>query len=325
MTEPAPRTSLGSWPTPLEPAPRLAATLGLREGDLWIKRDDLTGLGGGGNKVRKLEYTVGAAMASGADTLVTVGAPQSNHARLTASAGARLGLDVVLVFPGKPGTSRSGNLTLDALFGAQVHFAGDADLPQLEETAQGIADRLSHRGARAALIPFGGSNTVGARGYQQAGRELLSQLPALDTAVVALGSGGTMAGLVAALGAGRVLGIHTGAMNHPAAAVATMAGALATPVGADRLRIRTDQIGSGYGRLTDSTAAALELAARTEGIVLDPVYTGRAMAGLVAAVEDGTITAGQTTVFWHTGGLPGLFGHAETIDRYDNALTAFEA
>jgi D-cysteine desulfhydrase len=308
----------------LEPAPRLASALGLGERDLWIKRDDLIGLGAGGNKVRKLEYTVGAALAEGADTLVTVGAPQSNHARLTAAAGARLGLDVVLVFPGERGASRSGNLTLDALFGAQVLWAGDVDLRQLIETARGVADVLRGRGARPALIPFGGSNAAGARGYEQAGRELLSQLPSLDTAVVALGSGGTMAGLVAALGPERVLGVDTGAMAEPESAVAAMASEL-TDLGAIRLRIRADQIGPGYGRLTDSTAAALELAARTEGIVLDPVYTGRAMAGLVAAVADGTIAPGRTTVFWHTGGLAGLFGHAETVARFDTALAGFPA
>ncbi|MEU2618500.1 D-cysteine desulfhydrase family protein [Streptomyces sp. NPDC007157] len=322
---PAPSTSLASWPTPLEGAPRLAAALGLREADLWIKRDDLIGLGAGGNKVRKLEYTVGAALAAGADTLVTVGAPQSNHARLTAAAGAKLGLDVVLVFPGGPGESRSGNLTLDALFGAQVHWAGDADLQRLVAVAEEVVEVLRRRGARAELIPFGGSSAVGARGYEQAGRELLSQIPSLDLAVVALGSGGTMAGLVAALGADRVLGVDTGAMDDPAAAVAAMAGELTGSAVRDRLRIRSDQVGSGYGRLTESTAAALRLVARTEGIALDPVYTGRAMAGLLAAVRDGTVAAGRTTVFWHTGGLPGLFGHAEAVDRFDRALSVFPA
>ncbi|MGW7426782.1 D-cysteine desulfhydrase family protein [Streptomyces sp. NPDC054813] len=322
---PAPPTSLASWPTPLERAPRLAAALGLRETDLWIKRDDLIGLGAGGNKVRKLEYTVGAALAAGADTLVTVGAPQSNHARLTAAAGAKLGLDVVLVFPGRPGGSRSGNLTLDALFGAQVHWAGDADLRQLVAAAEEVVEILRRRGARPELIPFGGSSTVGARGYVQAGKELLSQVPSLDLAVVALGSGGTMAGLVAALGADRVLGVDTGAMDDPAAAVAAMAGELTGSAVRDRLRIRSDQVGSGYGRLTESTAVALQLVARTEGIALDPVYTGRAMAGLLAAVRDGTITPGRTTVFWHTGGLAGLFGHAEAVDHFDAALPVFPA
>ncbi|MGW2685520.1 pyridoxal-phosphate dependent enzyme [Streptomyces sp. NPDC001414] len=319
----APPTSLAGWPTPLEKAPRLAAALGLREDDLWIKRDDLIGLGGGGNKVRKLEYTVGAALAAGADTLVTVGAPQSNHARLTAAAGARLGLDVVLVFPGRPGASRSGNLVLDALFGARVHWAGDVDLAGLAATAEETVAALRRRGARPELIPFGGSNAVGARGYEQAGRELLAQVPSVDLAVVAVGSGGTMAGLVAALGADRVLGVDTGAMEEPAAAVAAMAGELTGSDVRDRLRIRSDQVGAGYGRLTASTAAALRLAARTEGIVLDPVYTGRALAGLLAAAEEGTVAPGRTTVFWHTGGLPGLFGHAEAVGLLDDSLPVF--
>ncbi|MFF4896552.1 pyridoxal-phosphate dependent enzyme [Streptomyces sp. NPDC001068] len=321
----APLTSLAGWPTPLERAPRLAAALGLRESDLWIKRDDLIGLGAGGNKVRKLEYTVGAALAAGADTLVTVGAPQSNHARLTAAAGARLGLDVVLVFPGGPGGSRSGNLVLDALFGARVHWAGDVGPAGLVAAAEDVVEVLRGRGARPELIPFGGSSAVGARGYEQAGRELLSQVPALDLAVVAVGSGGTMAGLVAALGPDRVLGVDTGAMDEPAAAVAAMAGELTGSKVRDRLRIRGDQVGAGYGRLTEATAAALELAGRTEGIALDPVYTGRAMAGLVAAVEDGSVVPGRTTVFWHTGGLAGLFGHAEAVDRFGGALTEFPA
>lgn len=142
---------------------------------------------------------------------------------------------------------------------------------------------------------------------------------------MALGSGGTMAGLVAALGADRVLGVDTGAMDEPAAAVAAMAGELTGSELRDRLRIRFDQVGSGFSRLTESAAEALQLAARTEGIALDPVYSARAMAGLLAAVKDGTITPGQTTVFWHTGGLPGLFGHAEAVNRFDAALQRFPA
>ncbi|MGW1607746.1 pyridoxal-phosphate dependent enzyme, partial [Streptomyces eurythermus] len=130
-----PPVPLGTFPTPVEPAPRLAAALGLEPDDLWVKRDDLTGPGGGGNKVRKLEWTVGAALAEGADTLVTTGAPQSNHARLTAAAGARLGLDVVLVLRGSPGGSRSGNLALDGLFGARIAWAGEVDRAALDATA----------------------------------------------------------------------------------------------------------------------------------------------------------------------------------------------
>ncbi|MFJ3230839.1 pyridoxal-phosphate dependent enzyme [Streptomyces sp. NPDC086787] len=305
---------LGTFPTPVEAAPRLATALGLGPDDLWIKRDDLTGLGGGGNKIRKLEWTVGAALAEGADTLVTTGAAQSNHARLTASAGARLGLDVVLVLRGLPGGSQSGNLALDGLFGARLAWAGDVDRAGLDAAAAKVCEQLREGGARPALVPFGGSSALGARGYARCGEELRRQVPDLRTAVVALGSGGTMAGLVAALGTDAVLGVDVGALPDPAAAVREFAAPLGTgPVVADRLRVRRDQVGAGYATLTGAAADALRLAARTEGLVLDPVYTGRALAGLAAAVQDGDIRPGERTVFVHTGGLPGLFGHAEAV------------
>ncbi|MEU6462844.1 pyridoxal-phosphate dependent enzyme [Streptomyces sp. NPDC046976] len=309
-----PPVPLGTFPTPLEPAPRLAAALGLDPEDLWVKRDDLTGLGGGGNKIRKLEWTVGAALAEGADTLVTTGAAQSNHARLTAAAAARLGLDVVLVLRGAPGAARSGNLALDGLFGARLAWAGEVDQAGLDAAAAEVCARLRADGKHPALIPFGGSGTLGARGYARCGEELRAQLPGLRTAVVALGSGGTMAGLVAALGTGSVLGVDVGALADPAAAVAAFAAPLTSKeVGAERLRVRRDQVGAGYAALTEPVAEALRLAARTEGIVLDPTYTGRALAGLAAAVRDGDVRPGEKTVFVHTGGLPGLFGHAAAV------------
>ncbi|MCL7490825.1 D-cysteine desulfhydrase family protein [Streptomyces sp. MCA2] len=318
------RAVLGTWPTPLEPAPRLARALGLGPEDLWIKRDDLTGLGGGGNKVRKLEWLCGAAVAEGATTLVTTGAAQSNHARLTAAAGARLGLDVVLVLAGSADSSASGNLALDGLFGATVVWAGEVRGAELAAVAERVAAQLRHRGAVPALIPFGGSSPLGAYGYAECGRELLGQAPDLDTVVVALGSGGTMAGLVDVLGPARVLGVHCGAVDDPAGTVtglvAGLSGAVLAP---EALRLRLDQVGAGYSTLTDASMDALTLAGRTEGIVLDPVYTGRALAGLRAAVQDGTITPGQRTVFLHSGGLPGLFGHAAAVARSQDALTDF--
>ncbi|WP_377272851.1 pyridoxal-phosphate dependent enzyme [Peterkaempfera sp. SMS 1(5)a] len=316
-----PRFLLGSWPTPLEAAPRLSAAVGLAPEDLWIKRDDLGGLGGGGNKVRKLEWTLGRALADGADTLVTTGASQSNHARLTAAAAARAGLSAVLVFPGEPGRSRSGNLALDGLFGARVVWAGDVGLPGLVRTAEQVADRLRSRGARPALIPFGGSSSTGALGYLTGGRELLAQAPGLHTVVLAVGSGGTMAGLVAALGSDRVLGVDCGALPDPVPVIAEMARPLAdAPVAAADLRIRRDQIGEGYGALTESVAQALALAGRTEGIALDPVYTGRALAGLAAAVAEGGILPGRRIVLLHSGGLPGFFGHPAAVDRAEAGL-----
>jgi L-cysteate sulfo-lyase len=308
--------SLGTWPTPLEPAPRLARVLGLNAEDLWIKRDDLTGLGGGGNKVRKLEWICGEALAAGADTLVTCGARQSNHARLTAAAGARLGLDVVLVLAGTESDPGGGNLALEGLLGATVMWAGDEAHEDLGPIASRLVDELRAGGARAALVPYGGSSVLGARGYVECGLELLRQAPDLSTVVCAVGSGGTMAGLVHALGAHRVLGVDCGAVSEPEGAVAELVGGLAGqafPPG--EVRMRRDQIGPGYGELTEGVMAALALAARAEGLILDPIYTGRALAGLIRACEQRDIEPGQRTVLLHSGGLPGLFGHPATISR----------
>lgn len=222
--------SLGTWPTPMEPMPRLARALGLRPQELWIKRDDLTGLAGGGNKIRKLEWTVAAA----------------------------------------------------------------------------LADALRSDGRKPYLIPFGGSSALSIRGYHTAGLEILAQQPEALTVVTAVGSGGTMAGLVTALGPHRVLGVSAGAVTDARAAVATLLRDGGWPV--NELRVDDRHIGAGYATLTDATRHAIELAARTEGIILDPIYSGRAMAGLVAAVRGGEILP-VGVVFVHTGGLPGLFGH----------------
>ena len=319
------RVTLGTWPTPVEPAPRLAAAVGLRPDDLWVKRDDLTGLGAGGGKIRKLEWTVGAALAEGADTLVTTGAPQSNHARLTAAAAARTGLDAVLVFPGVPGGSQSGNLALDGLFGARIAWAGDVGPDGLAAAAALVARQLGQQGRRVAVIPFGGSSGLAARGYAECGRELVGQVPDVRTVVVAVGSGASMAGLVAAVGADRVLGVDTGAIPDPLPTVAGFASEAAdTLVTPDQLTVRRDQVGGGYADYTAQAAAALQLAARTEGLVLDPVYTARALAGLAAAVRDGQVASGEQTVFVHTGGLPGLFGHARAIEQAQHALEQFQ-
>ncbi|RBY98035.1 D-cysteine desulfhydrase family protein [Blastococcus sp. TF02-8] len=321
MTSDARQVRLASWPTPLEPAPRLARAIGLEADDLWLKRDDLVGLGGGGNKVRKLEWIVGAALEDDADVLVTTGAAQSNHARLTAAAGARLGLDVVLVLKGEAGRGSSGNLALDGLLGARVVWAGDTDNAGMADAADQVVADLVRDGRRPALVPFGGSSALGARGYRECADELLAQAPDLRTVVTAAGSGGTMAGLVAGLGDDRVLGVHVGAVADPARTVADLVveltGADCDPHG---LRLRLDQVGGGYATLPEPVVAALATTARTEGVVLDPVYTGRAMAGLVAAVEAGDVRPGERTVFLHTGGLPGLFGSAAAVLRAEAML-----
>ncbi|OPD98445.1 D-cysteine desulfhydrase [Pseudomonas aeruginosa] len=305
------KVQLATWPSPLDPMPRLSASLGLLPTDLWIKRDDLSGLGGGGNKLRKLEYTCAAALEQGAKALVTVGAAQSNHARLTAAAGARLGMEVVLFLNGTPPVDATGNIALDSLLGAKIIWTGDVDGQLLSEKAQDYARSLSKKGKTAAFIPFGGSNATAALGYVDCGSELMAQAPNLCHIVTAVGSGGTMAGLVHALGANRVLGIDTGAVSDPDASVRNLVSALAGKPTNDTLRIRRDQIGTGYGELTKPVKEALQLVARTEGIILDPVYTGRAFAGLMAAVREGTIKPGEQVVFLHSGGLPGFFGHSD--------------
>ena len=306
---------LSSWPTPLEPAPRLAAALGLEPGDLWVKRDDLTSFAGG-NKVRKLEHLVAEAEAAGATVLVTSGGVQSNHARMTAAAAAVRGLSAVLVLSGTPDAARPGNLALDELFGARLVVVEPGQ--DAEERVAAVAAELRAAGEVPAVLPLGGSTPTGARGYLACAAELAEQLPDLDTVVVAVGSGGTMAGLVAGLGAERVLGVDTGAVPDPADRVRALATALGATVG--ELRLRRDQVGEGYGALTPAGAAALTTAARTEGLVLDPVYTGKALAGLAAAVAEGSVQPGRRTVLLHTGGLPGLFGHAHAGELAARAL-----
>jgi L-cysteate sulfo-lyase len=294
--------------------PRLAAWLGMDEGALFCKRDDLTGLGAGGNKVRKLEYICAAAIDNGATTLVTSGRAQSNHARLTAAAARRLGLGCRLVLGGPRPPSAAGNVALEALMGASVTWVGDVDNEELDRLVQAEAAQLTERGERAEVIPLGGSSALGARGYVDCATELLAQIPELDHVVVPLGTGGTMAGLVAALGPERVLGVDVGATTDAAERVRALVGELGFDFPRDSLRIRSDQIGSGYGAVTPGSRVALLEAARSEGIFLDPVYTAKALSGLAAARRDGSIGGGDYTVFVHTGGLPGLFGHSVIED-----------
>ena len=241
---------LSTGPTPLERAPRLSEAIGLGPDDLWIKRDDLIGLGGGGNKVRKLQWSCAEALASGAQTLITSGAPQSNHARLTAAAGARLGLDVVLVLAGErpdPGPL-AGNLALDALFGASIVWTADDDRAALEARMDEVAAELEKAGRRPAVIAYGGSTPLTTNAYLDVADEIRSQGVDPDHVVVAVGSGGTMAGLVRGFDAQRVLGVHCGAVTDPHRAVLALFPAH-DPAPAS-LRIRMDQVGAGYSRVT---------------------------------------------------------------------------
>jgi D-cysteine desulfhydrase family pyridoxal phosphate-dependent enzyme len=303
---------LGVYPTPLQPLPRLTAHLGGPR--LWIKRDDLTGFALGGNKVRKLELFLGEALAKGADVLLTAGGHQSNHARITAAAAARAGLDCVLVLSGGEPTAYTGNLALDTLFGATLRFVrrGAERMPAL----QALAGELRATGRRPLVIPIGGSTPLGARGYVEAARELAPQLRALGLAPRAIvhgsSSGGTQAGLiVGCLAAGiatRVIGISADETRADLGRmVADIAGPLADAIGApappdEAIDVRDEYVGGGYGVPTAASEEARQLFARHEGILLDPTYGAKAAAGLVDLVRRGAFDRHDAVVFWHTGG-----------------------
>lgn len=291
--------------TPLHRLPNLARHLGMDADQLWVKREDLTGLAGGGNKARKLTAIVAHAVDQGCDHLVTGGGAQSNHARMTAAAAniAGLGCDLVLT----PG-DESGNFLLDRVLGAHIHRLDAAAMPyhELEAAIEARAGELAAQGRRPYAIPIGGSSALGAATYIPVARELMERLDP-DLVVVAAGSGGTHAGLVAGFGDhGKVLGIDVGARPGLSAAVEELAAEAASHAGLPRptgkCRMDTTQIGEGYGAPTDAALTALLTAARTDALLLDPVYTAKAMAGLFAAV-----LPGMRVVFMHTGGLPGLF------------------
>jgi D-cysteine desulfhydrase len=303
---------LACTPTPVARLDRLAAHLDMAPGSLWVKRDDLTGLAGGGNKARKLDVLCADAMTRRCDVLVTGGGPQSNHARMTAAAACKLGLDCVLVLSGDRPDAPTGNVLLDRLLGAVIEWVPDMSSEELDAAIDGICARLERGGRRPYAVPVGGSNPLGSLGYVAAARELSGQVPDVEMVVVATGSCGTHAGLAAGLGDhGRVLGVRVGERVELEERVAGLAQSTATlaelnaPAGAPVIDHR--QLGPGYAAPSETGMAAIELAARLEGLVLDPVYTGKAMAGLVAARADGRISARTRTVFLHTGGLPGLF------------------
>jgi D-cysteine desulfhydrase family pyridoxal phosphate-dependent enzyme len=292
---------------------RLGGELGFPVGGLLVKRDDLTGLAGGGNKARKLEILCADALAGGCDTLVTGGGKQSNHVRMTAAAASKLGLACTVVLASYRPDAPTGNVVLDELFGPEIVWAGDLDYFPLEDRISAEADRLAADGRKPYAIPIGGASTLGALAYALAVDELLQQVDDVDLVVVADGSGGTHAGLAAGFGDhGTVLGVDVGTRPDLVEAVPRMASAVAqhlgraAPTGA--VRIDHERFGAGYGEPTESCLEALTLAARLEGIVLDPVYTGKAMAGLIAAVREGRIDpTRQRVVFLHTGGMPALF------------------
>lgn len=323
-----PRVRLAHLPTPLEPLERLSEELGV---EIWIKRDDCTGLAGGGNKTRKLEFLLGEALEQGADTLVTQGAVQSNHVRQTAAAAAAHGLACEVILEARTGSTASdyvgnGNVLLNQLFGAVMRTVpGGTDMvAELETTAKAVRAR----GCAPYVIPGGGSNATGALGYVDCAREIVVQADELDLKidriVTATGSAGTHAGLVAGLavmGADvPVLGIGVRApkakQEENVLKLAQLTAAkLGRPdaVTPEMVVADCDYVGEGYGLIDQAVVDALALAARTDGIVLDPVYSGKAMKGLIALTRQGAFK-GETLVFLHTGGAQGLFGYQSELE-----------
>jgi D-cysteine desulfhydrase len=305
------RVALAHLPTPVEPMDRLADALGLPPGRLFVKRDDATGFALGGNKVRKLEYLCADALAHGARHLVTAGLGQSNHSRQTAAAAAKLGMGCTLLFDGQPPATFSGNLVLDTLFGADIRWidAGDPGRPgYLDDEVRAEAERLTAAGTPAYPVVVGGSVPLGALGYVRAAHELRAQVPELALVVGPSGSGGTHSGLAVGLGDYDLIqGIRIGIrreLDNTIERIATEAAALAG-LPAPRGRARIDgRFGADVHAA--STLEAIRLAALTEGLVLDPVYTGKIMAGLIAASREGTLPTEGSIVFLHTGGSPGL-------------------
>ena len=312
-----PSLRLAPLPTPLEPLDRLSAVLGGGP-RLLIKRDDTLGFAFGGNKVRKLALLGARAQAENADTLITAGGVQSNHARVTTATAIKLGMRAVLVVNGSPSSKFTANALLDALMGAEIVYVEARE--RRAAMMRDVAERLRSTGRRVFEIPIGGSTPLGALAYTHAMLELLEQMAPPDVIVHATSSGGTQAGLVAAC---RLLGLSTRvvgvAADGPAASIhaqvrANVAGiAELLAMDPDSVRrgtaIEIDDgfIGEGYGVPTSASSEAIELVARTEAVFLDPTYTGKAMAGLIAYVRQQRLTDSQTIVFWHTGGQVGLF------------------
>jgi len=341
LLEALPRTCLAHLPTPLEPLPRLSAAIG--DVELWIKRDDCTGLALGGNKARQLEFTLGDALAQGADCIIQGAGAQSNHCRQAAAAAAKLGLDCHLVLAkdevgdGRDSSTEvpQGNLLLDHLFGAKIHWTEAGMGAPLEAQKTALADRLRSEGRRPYVIGGGRGKLLGAAAYALQLCELLEQCAAADIRMKKGGhlgpdylyvcsSGATHAGLAFAA---RALEVEfpiqaitpiVWGYDVPtvvAGAATALAGELGlnlTLAAAD-IRSSEDYVGAGYGILTREAQVAIELVARTEGVLLDPSYTGKAMAGLIDHLRKGLVRPGSRVIFIHTGGYPALFSQATVL------------
>jgi 1-aminocyclopropane-1-carboxylate deaminase/D-cysteine desulfhydrase-like pyridoxal-dependent ACC family enzyme len=310
-----PRLPLAFAPTPIDDLGRLRAALGCGA-TLLAKRDDAIPFGFGGNKIRKLQLVAAQAIAEGADTLITTGGIQSNHARATASVAARMGLGCVLVANGTPPVRPTANALLARLLGAEVRYVGsrEARAPAMDAAA----DELRDLGRRPFVIPLGASTPLGAAAYAMAVTELLAQMAAPDAIVLATSSGGTQAGIIAGCRlhglSTRVIGVSA---DDPSAAIASevrrilvgmedLLGCRQGTLAEAPIEVDDRFVGGGYGSATPESTQAIELCARREAVFLDPTYTGKGMAGLIGRVRAGDLPGG-TVMFWHTGGQVGLF------------------
>jgi D-cysteine desulfhydrase len=324
--EKLPRFRLAQLPTPIERLARLSRELGGPE--LLVKRDDQTGLAFGGNKTRKLEFLVGQALEQGADTLVTVGAAQSNHCRQTAAAAAKAGLKCELILNGDRPELPQGNLLINQLLGAREHWIMRS---QRADKLHELPEQLRAQGRKPYVIGVGGSNGVGATGYVVAMMELMEQLSALklkvDHIVFGSSSGGTQAGLiVGARTTGFTGGLHGLSIDKGdqelesyEKEVAQIANESAAYIGFDarfdwrEIKMIPGYVGKGYGVVGDSEREAIRMMARNEGIILDPVYAGRAFGGLVDLIRKRFFKRGERVLFWHTGGAPALFAYSKEL------------
>lgn len=322
-----PREPLGFFPTPLVELTKLSKKLNGPK--IYMKRDDNTGLALGGNKTRKLEFIIGDALAQGADTIVTAGAAQSNHCRQTAAAAASLGLECHLVLGGQEPEKADGNLLLDKIFGCKIHWSGTnrkgEDIPE-------IVEQLKKAGKKPYVVPYGGSNELGALAFLEAFKELESQRQNINASfthiVFASSSGGTHAGLM--LGnkifksSYKIVGINIDKGETDKVPfdqyIVSLANNTAKLIGENLnfsdtdLILNADYVGEGYGVIGALENEAISMTAQTEGILLDPVYTGRAMGGLIDMIRTGKIKKTDSVLFWHTGGAPALFAYSNDLD-----------
>lgn len=325
---------LANLPTPLEEAPRLAKKIGLSK--LFIKRDDLTGLAGGGNKARKLEYDFAEIVSGGYDVVITAGGIQSNHARMTAAAARKLGLYIKLVLGGPDFTDYKGNILLDAMFGAEIRYLVDDDAnDRLTQEMERWSDELTHNGRKPFIIPIGGSSGVGALGYVKAMRELSKQVDNDQVQIVTgVGSCGTFAGTI--LGAklflprARVIGISVSRTveaitRRTKEIIQESIALLNTAIDVKELSIECyDDYFTEYGISTKEGEQAIHDCAHLEGILLDPIYTGKVMAGLTGLAEKNIIDKNIPVVFIHTGGLPIIFSFEAELEKSANCTKIYK-